>query len=88
MPGMLFNTLSATAYQRYAYMLRDALMMRDWVYDPSFALASDWDIYQKVMRDPVAAHAIRYRKHMVAGTEWRIEPGSDKPADKRAAEMM
>ena len=88
MPGMLFNTLSATAYQRYAYMLRDALMMRDWVYDPSFALASDWDIYQKIMRDPVAAHAIRYRKHMVAGTEWRIEPGSDRADDKRAAEMI
>jgi phage gp29-like protein len=88
MPGMLFNTLSATAYQRYAYMLRDALMMRDWVYDPSFALASDWDIYQKVMRDPVAAHAIRYRKHMVAGTEWRIEPASDRTKDKRAAEII
>lgn len=88
MPGMLFNTLSATAYQRYAYMLRDALMMRDWVYDPSFALASDWDIYQKIMRDPVAAHAIRYRKHMVAGTEWRIEPGSDRQDDKRAAEII
>ena len=88
MPGMLFNTLSATAYQRYAYMLRDALMMRDWVYDPSFALASDWDIYQKVMRDPVAAHAIRFRKHMVAGTEWRIEPASDDTGDKRAAEII
>ena len=88
MPGMLFNTLSATAYQRYAYMLRDALMMRDWVYDPSFALASDWDIYQKVMRDPVAAHAIRFRKHMVAGTEWRIEPGSDATLDKKAAEII
>ena len=84
----LFEIGSATAYTRYVQGLSDALRLRDWIYDPSWALANDWDCYQKIMRDPVAAHAIQFRKHLAAGVEWRIEPASDKIEDKHAAELV
>ena len=74
---MLFPTRSSEAYQRYVETFSDALFSRDWVYDPSYALAQDAEIYTKVLRDPVAAHAIRFRKHLVAGVEWHLEPASD-----------
>ena len=84
----LFPSGSATAYQRYAQELSNAIKYRDWIYDPDYALANDAAVYEKIMRDPVTAHAIRYRKHLVAGAEWRIEPASDDDADKRAAEIV
>ena len=84
----LFPTGSANAYQRYAQELSNALLYRDWIYDPDFALGSDSAVYEKIMRDPVTAHAIRFRKHLVAGAEWRIEPASDEEIDKRAAEIV
>ena len=84
----LFPTGSANAYQRYATDLSNAIKHRDWIYDPDYALASDSSVYEKIMRDPVTAHAIRFRKHMVAGAEWRIEPASDEDQDKRAAEIV
>ena len=84
----LFPSGSASAYQRYATELSNAIRHRDWIYDPDYALSSDSSVYEKIMRDPVTAHAIRFRKHMVAGAEWRIEPASDEEADKRAAEIV
>ena len=84
----LFPSGSAGAYSRYATELSNALKYRDWIYDPDYALANDSAVYEKIMRDPVTAHAIRFRKHLVAGAEWRIEPASDDEIDKRAAEIV
>ena len=84
----LFPSRSHNAYNRYTQDLSNALYNRDWIYDPSYALASDAEIYAKIMRDPVAAHAIRFRQHLVAGVEWTIEPFSDAPADKQAAAIV
>ena len=55
----LFPTGSAGAYSRYATELSNALKYRDWIYDPDYALANDSAVYEKIMRDPVTAHAIR-----------------------------
>ena len=38
----LFPTGSATAYQRYATELSNAILYRDWIYDPDYALARRW----------------------------------------------
>jgi len=84
----IFPTGSANSYQRYATELSNAMLHRDWIYDPDFALASDSEVYEKIMRDPVTAHAIRFRKHLVAGLEWRIEPASEDEQDERAAEIV
>lgn len=83
-----FPVGTTSAYSEYVHRLRDALRARDWIADPSYALQSDSAIYTKIMRDPVAAHAIRYRCHLVAGAEWRVEAASEEPADKKAAELM
>ncbi len=83
-----FMTRSAAAYDRYTQELSDAMLYRDWVHDPSFALASDSSAYQKVMRDPIAAHAARYRRHLVAGPEWHVEPATGSETDERAALLI
>lgn len=84
----LFPTGTGSAYSRYANDLSSALMQRDWVYDPSFALQSDWAIYEKVLRDPIAAHAIRFRQHLVAGHEWRVEPSSEEEIDQTMSTIV
>ncbi|MDD5698013.1 MAG: DUF935 family protein [Victivallaceae bacterium] len=38
----------------------------------------NWDI----------SHALETRRNAVMGVEWEIEPGGDKPADKKAAELF
>lgn len=86
--GKLFNVKSHAAYQRYVQELTNAITLRDWVYDPSYALGADSSVYQKVMRDPVAAHAMRFRKHLVAGGQWNVEPASDDPNDELAAKIV
>lgn len=83
-----FLLRSAIAYDRYTQELSDAIKYRDWVYDPSFALASDSDAYRKIMRDPVAAHAARYRRHLVAGPGFNIEPATDSEVDEKAAAII
>jgi len=82
------STRSRTAYERYVQRLSDAIKNRDWVVDPTFSLGSDSTIYTKILRDPVAAHAIRFRKHLVAGAEVRVVPASERPADKAAASVI
>jgi len=83
-----FPTGSQDAYSRYVESLSDAIKNRDWIYDPSYALHSDSEIYAKVLRDPVTAHAIRFRKHLVAGAAIRVVAASERPADEAAAKVV
>jgi len=80
--SQVFPQGSQSAYTRYVNALSDAIKNRDWVYDPSFALQSDRQIYEKILRDPVAAHAIRFRKHLVAAAEVRVVSASERPEDE------
>lgn len=82
------STRSRNAYERYVQTLSDAIKNRDWIVDPTFALGSDSAIYTKILRDPVTAHAIRFRKHLVAGAEVRVVPASDRAEDKAAASVI
>lgn len=84
-----FPSGSAEAFERYGRELADATKHRDWIHDPSIALAGDPLVYAKVLRDPVAAHAIRFRKHLVAGQAWTVAPADEsRPADKVAAKLL
>jgi hypothetical protein len=83
-----FPSGSHTSYERYVQSLSDAIKNRDWIYDPSYSLHSDSEIYAKVLRDPVTAHAIRFRKHLVAGATIRVVAASERPADEAAAAVM
>ena len=79
---------TAEGYQRYTEGLSN-LASKHWIHDPSYALGQDPDVYSKVIRDPVVAHALRFRKHLAAGREWRVEPASEEsPADAKAAEIV
>lgn len=80
---------SAEAQDRYNRGLANALHGQHWIHDPSYELGQDPLVYAKVSRDPVVAHAIRFRKLLAAGREWRIEPASEEsPADAKAAEIV
>jgi len=84
----LFEEGADQAYWAYVQHLTAALKFRDHVYDPSHALASDADVYRKVMRAPIAAHAIRFRRHLAAGHRAVVEPATDSDDDKAAAEIV
>lgn len=56
--------------------------------DPSYALARDPMIDEKMDRDPKFAAASRYRRHLIAGRAWTIEPASDSPADRLLAKVL
>ncbi len=81
----LFPQRSQTAYDLYNQELSDSIRGTFRILDPSYALGQDTAVYLKLMRDPVVAHALRFRKHLVAGPEWRIEPASDSEVDEAAA---
>jgi len=79
---------TAEGYQRYTEGLAN-LSTKHWIHDPSYALGQDPDVYSKVVRDPVVAHALRFRKHLAAGREWRVEPATEESdADAKAAEIV
>jgi hypothetical protein len=71
----------------YTHALRSAYIGGYRVLDPNYSQAKDPDFYEKMMRDPVIAHAINTRLHAVAGKTWRITPFSDDPNDKLVAKM-
>ena len=58
------------------------------VYDPDYAHVQDTEAWWKVRRDAVIAHAIQFRRHLVAGRDWFVEPGGPTDADAAAAELM
>ncbi len=78
---------SSTAGEAYVRALTS--VYRQWrVYDPSYALSRDFDAYEKVRRDAVIAHALQYRRHLVAGRSWQFQPASESKVDKEAAAVM
>lgn len=45
--------------------------------DPSAILARDHDVEEKMLADPDIGHAVNYRRHLVAGRQWQIQPDPD-----------
>lgn len=58
------------------------------VYDPSYALSRDPNIYAMMRRDPNIELALTKRATMVAGREWTVEPASEDKADVRKAALQ
>lgn len=44
------------------------------LYDPSVWLAREPEIEEKMLRDPDIAHAVAFRKEMIAGRQWSVVP--------------
>lgn len=79
---------ASVAARLYIHDLERAYRPGREVYDPDYALATDPDAYDVVQRDPETSHAIRQRKHLVAGSRWRVMPASDEDAERRAAAVV
>lgn len=58
------------------------------LYDPSFALAQDPDVWEKMLRHPTIRTEVEKRLHAVAGRHWHVEPASDAEDDKQKAEIV
>jgi len=76
------------AYDRYATALGTIFRDGQRIWDPSYALSEDPDIYWKVRLDAVVDGSIERRLHAIVGREWTWEPASDSGPDKAAAEIM
>lgn len=68
--------LRSTSSQHYIADLRAAYRGQR-LYDPSYALAQDPDIWEKMLRDPHIRHQVDHRSRMVAGKSWRVVAGEE-----------
>lgn len=62
------------AQQLYVRALSMAYRARTQVYDPSIWLIREPEIEEKMLRDPDIAHAVQYRRHLIAGRQWTVLP--------------
>lgn len=56
--------------------------------DPDFALAHDIASIEKIRRDAVVQQLCAYRRHLVAGRDWHLDPGDDSPQAKELASVI
>jgi len=49
------------------------------IYDPSVWLNRDPEVEEKMLRDADIAHAVGYRRHLIAGRTWKIQPKVETP---------
>ena len=82
-----FNSLyrKHNVRERYNRAQISARKKRHVVPDPDIATLSDDLIYQRARRDPVVDHAMTYRRHLITGREWWVEPGGPTEQDEQKA---
>ena len=47
------------------------------IYDPSLWLLRDPDAEEKMLRDADIAHAVGFRRHLIAGRQWKLTPRNE-----------
>jgi hypothetical protein len=57
------------------------------IYDPSYALANDPFVYDRMLQVPVVKHGVMQRAAMVAGREWSCVPGDASPEAAQKARL-
>lgn len=60
--------------QLYVRALYSAYRNGIQVYDPSVTLVRDPEAVEKMLRDADIAHAVGFRKHLIAGRQWTLQP--------------
>jgi len=58
------------------------------VWDPSYSLSQDPEVWEKLQQNLVVSGSIERSLLAVAGQEWGLEPFSDDPWDKRLAAVL
>lgn len=85
--GLLYSAMNQ-AQDIYTHALAAAYRSGVKLYDPDLATTNDWEIDEKLQRDPDIKAAMEQRWHAVSGRDWRIESASDRPEDKLAAQIV
>lgn len=67
------------AQQLYVRALSSAYRNGVQVFEPSLWLQRDPEAEEKMLRDPDIAHAVGYRRHMIAGRQWSVVPKRETP---------
>lgn len=62
------------ARELYVRALHSAYRSGVQLYDPSVWQARDPDVVEKMLRDADIAHAVNFRKHLIAGRQWDLIP--------------
>ena len=65
--------------QLYTRALSSAWMNGVQIYDPSVWLNRDPEVEEKMLRDADIAHAVGYRRHLIAGRNWKLQPKVETP---------
>lgn len=65
-----------------------SLLAANRLYNPSYALASDPDWYEVILRDAVVRQCADIRLRAAAGRDWRLEPGNETQQAKRLASIV
>ena len=65
----------------YSSVYRDGVE----IFDPSVWLQLDPDAEEKMLRDSDIAHAVGYRRHLIAGQRWTCTPRDDNETDEAVA---
>ena len=68
-----------TSQQLYLRALSQVWRNGVQVYEPSVWLQRDPEAEEKMLRDPDIAHAVGYRRHLIAGRQWQIQPRRQSP---------
>jgi hypothetical protein len=65
------------AQRLYVQALSTAWRNQTQLWDPSIWLARDPDIEEKMLRDADIAHAVDFRRHLIAGQRWAMQPRAE-----------
>lgn len=68
-----------TSQQLYLRALSQVWRNGVQVYEPSVWLQRDPEAEEKMLRDPDIAHAVNYRRHLIAGRQWTVQPKHQSP---------
>lgn len=60
--------------EQWVRALSSAWRASNQLYEPSVWLQRDPDAEEKMLRDADIAHAVNYRRHLIAGRQWTIQP--------------
>lgn len=75
-------------YGQYVTEMVNTLFAMIRIDDPDFALANDVKAIEKIRRDAVIQQLITYRKHLVAGRAWHLEPGDESDEARELATLL
>lgn len=87
MTSRLLNR-SNVAQDQYVRALSAAYRKGGRVPDPDLGTATEPELWDKIRRDPVIAHVITFRRHLVAGSEFNVEAKGTKSEDEQASLIM